>query len=56
MPRYTFDVWTELHGTVEVTARSADEAWDKLCDQMYAVELTDEYTDREAALVHTEEE
>lgn len=56
MPRYIFDVWTEVHGTIEVEASGHDEAWDKMCDQMYAVELTDEHSDRQAELIHVEEE
>lgn len=56
MPRYIFDVWTEVHGTIEVEASGHDEAWYKMADQMCDVELTDEHGDRKAVLVHVEEE
>lgn len=55
MAKYIFDVWTEIHGTVTIDANSADEAWDKLCEQKYDMELTDEHGDREAVLVCVEE-
>ena len=56
MPKYMFDVWTEIHGTVEIEADTNDQAWELLGEQMYDAELTEEYTDREAVLVHVEEE
>ena len=56
MAKYIFDVWTEIHGTATIDANSPDEAWDKLCEQKYDVELTDNFMDREACLIDVEED
>ena len=41
MPKYMFDVWTEIHGTVEIEADTNDQAWELLGAQMYDAELTE---------------
>lgn len=57
MVRYSFEVWTEVHKTVEIEADNRDDAFEKMSETLYGVDMSDatETTDRTYVLVDVED-
>lgn len=46
--QYSFEVWTEVHKTVEIEAENRDDAFEKMSEKLYDVDMSDatEFSDR----------
>ena len=56
--KYSFEVWVEVHKTVEIEAETYDEAYEKMSETVYDVDMSDaeEVDDRRYELVEDDDE